>query len=118
MDAATVTALTELTVGDALGQVPLVVQTLVGVLLVATAVWTALRPDLTRAAAFVSCAAIWVRANQGLEGFVLVTVSPKHGLTLADLLPPALLALVLARWAELARTPHSRAVTSGSRASR
>jgi hypothetical protein len=101
MDAATLTALAELTVGDALGRLPLATQVFVGVLLVATALWTAARPGRTRAVAFGACALVWARANQGLEGFVLLTLSPGHGLTLADLLPPALLALVLARRAEL-----------------
>jgi hypothetical protein len=62
-------------------------------------VWTARRPGWTRAAAFVACTVVWARANHGLEGFVLLTVTPEHGLTVADLLPPALLALVLARLA-------------------
>jgi len=118
MDASTLNALTELIVGDALGQVPLGVAALVGVLMLGTAVWTAHRPDTVRAVAFLACAVVWARADQGLEGAVLVALSPEHGLTLADLLPPALLALVLARRAELARRPGLPAVTPEGRASR
>jgi hypothetical protein len=99
LDPASLTALTDLVVGDALGQVSLAVQAFVGLLMIGTAAWTARRPGWTRAAAFVACTLVWARANHGLEGFVLVTVTPEHGLTVADLLPPALLALVLARLA-------------------
>ena len=97
MDQATLTALTDLAVGDALGRVALPVQALVGLLMIGTAAWTALSPGWTRATAFVVCTVMWARANQGLEGSVLWTVTPEHGLTVADLLPPALLALVLIR---------------------
>lgn len=96
MDPATLTALKAMTVGDALGQVPLPVQALVGALMIVSAVWTARRPGWVRAVALVASTAMWARANQGLEGTVLLTLSRDHGLTTADLLPPALLALVLA----------------------
>lgn len=98
-DQASLTALTDLVVGDAMGQLSLIVQAFVGLLMIGTAVWTARRPGRTRAVAFLACTVVWARANHGLEGFVLVTVTPEHGLTVADLLPPALLALVLARLA-------------------
>jgi hypothetical protein len=94
---ASLTALTDIVVGDAMGQLSLVVQGVVGLLMIGSAVWTALRPGRTRAVAFLACTLVWARANHGLEGFVLVTVTPEHGLTVADLLPPALLALVLSR---------------------
>jgi hypothetical protein len=97
MDTATLSALAELVVGDALGRVSLPLQGLVGVLMLGTALWTAARPGWTRMAAFTACVLVWSRANQGLEGFVLLSVTPDHGLTVADLLPPALLALVLVR---------------------
>lgn len=94
---ATLTALREMTVGDALGRVPLPVQALVAGLLTGTAAWTAVRPRPLPAVAFTACALMWARANQRLEGPVLVTFAPGHGLVVADLLPPVLLALVLAR---------------------
>ncbi len=87
----------DLVVGDALGGVPLPVQVTVLALMVGTAVWTAARPGRARAVAFAACAVVWVRANQHLEGAVLLRLSQDHGVTVADLLPPALLALVLAR---------------------
>jgi hypothetical protein len=115
LDHASLSAITDLVMGDAMGQVSLAVQAFVGLLMIGCAVWTALRPGRTRAVAFVACAVVWARANHGLEGFVLVTVSPEHGLTVADLLPPALLALVLARLAVTGRGVRETARHSSAR---
>lgn len=108
MDPVTWHALSALVVGDALGQVPLPVQAAVLVLMIGTAAWAATRRRAAALLAFVACALVWARANQGMEGAVLVTVSPEHGLTLADLLPPALTALVLARTAASRRVQESK----------
>lgn len=99
LDPATLEALRRVTVGDALGEVPLPVQLLVAALLVGTGVWTAVRPAPLRAVAFVACTLMWARANQALEGPILLTLTPDHGLVVGDLLPVALLGLVLHRTA-------------------
>jgi hypothetical protein len=97
MDPSTSNALTALMVGDALGRLPLPVQAGVLLLMVACALWAARRPCGPSIVAFVACASMWARANQRMEGAVLITLSPAHGLTVADLLPAALAALVLTR---------------------
>lgn len=97
MDAANSTALADLVVGDAMGRLPLTVQVGVLLLLLATGVWAARRPDAASLVAFIACSLVWARANQAMEGAVLITLSPEHGLTIADLLPPALAALIVAR---------------------
>jgi hypothetical protein len=66
---------------------------------VATGLWAAARPRPAALVAFVACSLLWSRANAAFEGRVLYTFSPGHGLTVADLLPPALAALILSRCA-------------------
>jgi hypothetical protein len=97
VDAANSTALADLVVGDAMGRLPLTVQIAVLLMLLGTGVWAARRPDAASIMAFLACSLVWARANQAMEGTVLITLSPEHGLTIADLLPPALMALILAR---------------------
>jgi hypothetical protein len=116
VDAANSTALADLVVGDALGRLPLTVQVGVLLLLLATGVWAARRPDPASLVAFVACALVWARANQALEGAVLITLSPEHGLTVPDLLPPALTALILARSAGGRRRASPPPVDPGSAA--
>ena len=97
MDPATATALNALVVGDALGRIPMQTQAAVLGLTIATGAWAALRPRPAPIVAFVACSLLWSRANSALEGGILVRVTPDHGLTVADLLSPALGLLVLAR---------------------
>ena len=99
IDPATSTALSALVVGDALGQVAMPAQLAVLTLMLATAGWARSRRTLISLVAFVACALVWSRANQRLEGQILITFTPDHGLTTADLLAPTLTALVLARTA-------------------
>lgn len=97
MDQATLTALDALLVGDALAELPRDVQATVLGLTVATGLWAAGRPRATSLTAFVACSLLWSRANSAFEGRVLWTFAPGRGLTVADLLPPALAALILWR---------------------
>jgi hypothetical protein len=80
---------------DALTQVGLPGQVAVLALLLGCGIWTAVRPGVLPLVGLSACAAIWLRANSHLEGVVLITVSREHGLTLADLLVPALGCVVL-----------------------
>jgi hypothetical protein len=55
-------------------------------------------PSRTRtlaAAVLVAAAVVWPLVNSGMEGAVLVAFTPDHGLTLADLLSPAAVALAV-----------------------
>jgi hypothetical protein len=97
VDRTTLSALRDVLIGDALGGLPLAVQAGVATLLVGTGLWAAHRPGRIRLIALLACAAVWTRANQRLEGAILVTVAPSRGLTVADLLPPAVLLLVAVR---------------------
>jgi|tagenome__1003787_1003787.scaffolds.fasta_scaffold20848424_2 hypothetical protein len=80
---------------EALTQVSLPGQLVVLVLMLGCAAWTALRPGALPVIGLSCCAAIWLRANTHLEGLVLITFGPGRGLTLADLLVPALGCVVL-----------------------
>ena len=75
---------------EALTQVSLPGQIVVLVLMLGCGGWAALRPGVLPLIGLGACAALWLRANSQLEGVVLVTITPEHGLTLADLLVPAL----------------------------
>jgi hypothetical protein len=94
MDDATSAALTAMVVGDALGAIPLLVQAGVLVLMLGCAGWAVVRPVGAPLMAFTACALIWSRANQALEGPVLLTITEDHGITTADLWPPVLAALI------------------------
>jgi hypothetical protein len=100
MDPITVAALDAMVVGDAVGEIAAPLQYGVLALLVLSAVWASRRPNAAALTGFLACALVWCRANHALEGQVLLTLTTDHGLTTADLLPPALVALVLARWSE------------------
>jgi hypothetical protein len=80
---------------EALTQVPLPGQLVVLALMIGCGLWTALRAGALPVIALAACAALWLRADSQLEGFVLITFSPGHGLVLADLLVPALGCVVL-----------------------
>ena len=57
---------------------------------------TARRPRRTaHAAVLVAVAMLWLSVNQPMEGPILITVSPKHGLTASDLLSVAGFAVAL-----------------------
>lgn len=105
MDPVTVTALDSMLVGDALAQVPRGAQAVVLALTVGTGIWAAARPRPPVVLAFVACSLLWSRANSAFEGGVLVSFSPEHGLTVADLLPPALAGLILLRARKAACNP-------------
>jgi hypothetical protein len=96
VDPATSQAIGAMAIGDALAQLPRPVQTLVLGLTVGTGVWAAVRPRPPALLAFVACSALWLRANSDFEGAVLVSFSADHGLSVADLLPPCLGALIVA----------------------
>jgi hypothetical protein len=98
---ATLAALAEMIVGDALGKVALWQQLTVLGLLLGSGGWAALRPGRPAVVAFAACAALWWRANQALEGPVLWTLAPGHGVVLADLLPVALGIVVARRYRAL-----------------
>jgi hypothetical protein len=97
MDAATSSAVSDVVIGDALGALPLKVQCAVLALTVVTAVWVYRRPGVLPILGFAVCVLVWERANQRLEGAVLLTFAPSRGLTVADLLPPALVASILVK---------------------
>src|SRR5690242_11789045 len=80
---------------EALTQVPLPGQLVVLALMLGCGLWTALRPGVLPVIALAACAALWLRADSQLEGLVLITFSPGHGLVLADLLVPAIGCVVL-----------------------
>lgn len=82
--------------GHVLTLVPLPEQAVVLAMLVGCGVWASLARTRLAVVALVLCAAMWLRANSQLEGAVLITFTPAHGLTLADLLVPSIAALVLA----------------------
>lgn len=82
--------------GHVLTLVPLRDQAVVLLLLVGCGLWATLARTRLALVALGVCAAVWLRANSQLEGAVLITFTPAHGLTLADLLVPSLAALVLA----------------------
>jgi hypothetical protein len=97
VDPATLTALDAMVVGDALAVLPRDVQAGVLGLTVATGLWAAARPRPAALTAFAACALLWSRANSAFEVKVLWTFAPGRGLTVADLLPPVLTALILWR---------------------
>jgi hypothetical protein len=95
VDDANSAALAAMVVGDALGATPLPLQGAVLILMAGCAVWATLRPvGAAAVVAFLACALIWSRANQALEGPILFTLTPEHGITTADLWPPALAGLL------------------------
>lgn len=96
-------------VAEALTRVPLPGQLVVLGLMLGCAMWTALRPGRRLPViALGLCMLFWLRANSYLEGAILVTVTRDHGLTVADLLVPALACVVL-----LSRTATARAAEAG-----
>jgi hypothetical protein len=97
MDRPSLDALYAMVVDDALGTLPPAVQAGLGALMVTAALWAALRPRLLPVAGFLAAAFVFGRANHAFEGPVLVSFTPGHGLVLADLLPVALLGLVVVR---------------------
>lgn len=70
-------------------------QLLVLGLMLGCGVWAAARRGVLPLIALAVCTAVWLRANSQLEGAVLVSFTREHGLTLADLLVPALGSAVL-----------------------
>jgi hypothetical protein len=82
---------------EALTQVSLPGQLAVLALMLGCGIWVAVRPDAASGLGLALCAAVWLRANSRLEGRILITLDPAHGLTLADLLVPALFGLALLR---------------------
>jgi hypothetical protein len=80
---------------EVLAQVGLSGQLTVLALMLGSTIWAAVRPGPAASVSLLLCAAVWSRANSQLEGRILVTFTATHGLTLADLLVPALLGLVL-----------------------
>jgi hypothetical protein len=84
----------------ALPQVPLPFQLVVLALMLGCGLWAVLRPGVLPLIGLGACVGVWLRANSQLEGLILVRVSHDHGLTMADLLVPALCCAVL-----LARGP-------------
>ena len=80
---------------EALTQVPLPGQLLVLALMLGCGAWAAARAGVLPLLALAACTAVWLRANSHLEGRVLVVLAPGRGLTLADLLVPALGCAVL-----------------------
>jgi hypothetical protein len=100
---ATFAAVSSMVVGDALGDLPAEVQAGVLALALTSAAW-ARRGGRLRVLAVGACCLMWSRANHAFEGAVLHTFSHDHGLTVADLVPPA-----LAAWVSLARRHPSRA---------
>jgi hypothetical protein len=67
------------------------------VLLVLVTAWATWRPGSGSAAAVALAAVLWWLLDKPVEGPVLLTVTPTHGLTLADLLPVASAGLLLVR---------------------
>jgi len=104
---ATLAAVSSMVVGDALGDLPAEVQAGVLALALVSAAW-ARRGGRLRVLALGACCLMWSRANHAFEGAVLHTVSHDHGLTVADLVPPALVA-----WVSLARRRLSRPLADG-----
>ena len=82
-------ALESMIVGDALGDIPAEQQTSVLALMLVAAVWARSGGRL-RVLAFLACCLMWSRANHAFEGAVLWSLSPEHGITVADLLLPTL----------------------------
>jgi hypothetical protein len=80
---------------EALTQVGLPGQVMVLTLMLGCGLWTALRPGSLPVIALAACAALWLRADSQLEGAVLITFAPGRGVTVADLLVPALGCAVL-----------------------
>ncbi len=104
---ATLAAVSSMVVGDALGDLPAEVQAGVLALALASAAW-ARRGGRLRVLALCACCLMWSRANHAFEGAVLHTFSHDHGLTVADLVPPALVA-----WVSLARRHPPRTAADG-----
>jgi hypothetical protein len=104
--------------GHTLTLVPLPGQAVVLALTLGCGIWAARANTRLALLALMLCAAVWLRANSQLEGAVLWTVTPAHGLTLADLVVPLLGALVLAgrgaRWGQ-AGTGRRQAVPNRAR---
>ena len=113
---ATFAALEAMTVGDALGALPPVVQAGLAALMVLVAGWALHRPSALRVAGFLAAGFVFARANQAFEGPVLWTLTRDHGLVLADLLPLGLLLAVAVRslsaWSHRGRVARA-AVTGG-----
>jgi hypothetical protein len=96
---------------------PLEVLTLVGLpeqcvvlgLMLGCTAWAVARTGWLPLVGLGACVLVWARANSLLEGAVLVRLGPGHGLTLADVLVPALLGAVL-----LARDRRQARARAGS----
>lgn len=95
-------------IGHTLTLVPLREQIVVLVLLLGCGLWASRAKTRLALVAVAACAIFWLRANSHLEGLVLVSFSPAHGLTLADLLVPLVAALVLSGQTERRRNERER----------
>jgi hypothetical protein len=83
---------------------------LVVLLMTALVCWR--RPSRAAAFALALLAAIWLSANNGhLEGWVLIVVDPKHGLTAADLISYSGFAVAVHTVLRWSRTQAGRQVT-------
>ncbi|RDI32357.1 hypothetical protein DEU38_10388 [Rhodococcus sp. AG1013] len=76
-------------------------------ILVVLSAWCLAKPTRPAATALVSVAVVWVFANGPLEGGVLWSLSPEHGLTVSDLLSVAAVAIAVSAWR---RTRNARPV--------
>ncbi|WP_299576209.1 hypothetical protein [uncultured Williamsia sp.] len=68
-------------------------------LLFASALWAMLRPSIVAAVICVVVAIAWVIWNKPIEGSILLTLTPVHGVTESDLLSVA--AVLVAAWTVL-----------------
>ena len=79
-----------------LSRAPAWVAVVVLIALVLAAAWAATGRGRLSVPVLLVLSALWLRTNGRLEGDVLLTVTPNHGLTVADLAAPALVGLALA----------------------
>ncbi|MFI7589185.1 hypothetical protein ACIB24_19140 [Spongisporangium articulatum] len=82
-------------IGHTLTLVPTSGQVVVLALMLGCGIWAARAKTRLAFVALGACLLFWLRANSHLEGTVLISFSPAHGLTLADLLVPLVVAFVL-----------------------
>jgi hypothetical protein len=75
------------------------------------------RPSRAAAFALTLVASVWLSANNGhLEGWVLIVVDPKHGLTTADLISYGCFAVAVhtvVRWSRLQAGREATPVSAG-----
>ncbi|WP_305092773.1 hypothetical protein [Prescottella sp. R16] len=67
-------------------------------LLVVVGAWCLARPSRTAAGCLVALAVTWVFVNGPLEGHILWTLTPEHGVTVSDLLSVAAVAVAVRTW--------------------